>query len=519
MKTKTKIKLTLLWFGLFLTSLRGISFASYDVEFNWLADIFKNKLVWVHFKWWGNDFGWMMFVTKLKDLNSSEEISLSPSQKISWCKKQLRWYYWSALWGWVIYPLDEQTLNFWKWVNSSFYNGLQIEGGLYTACDGDPTSIYWQIIYKKNWKIIFALNAGFKYDVEGNTINWSSGFANSFQIYDWKTIGLIYDSRFGIGFVGGKVVTKWKDVVNYLNDHKVSKFVTNLTETAIENEVGANIIPIYWEWLDPQLAVRWLMNLYTSKFSNNQQLYTRLTTNKYKTVVLNWKILNISRVLNDARRKVEKICQWQWEEIDWSYNKIIWIESKWKTICLKWDGWEIIVNVDLTDDGDVTNIFVKWQNNKVIIKKSQTGPGYVNIFVDNWYVMFSNSINLLPINGEGNIDATNTVTSGAVFNGNVLVNWLVVWTDNDNLTWFKHKLYWWWSLASLNTVWENQSRQKYVGSFLWSEAKNYVDITKVFKWQCLDDGKWTDWVNCSDPNDKYGFVSFIIQKANYKRLW
>jgi hypothetical protein len=41
------------------------------------------------------------------------------------------------------------------------------------------------------------------------------------------------------------VVTKWKDVVNYLNDHKVSKFVTNLTETAIENEVGANIIPIY----------------------------------------------------------------------------------------------------------------------------------------------------------------------------------------------------------------------------------------------------------------------------------
>jgi hypothetical protein len=36
--------------------------------------------------------------------------------------------------------------------------------------------------------------------------------------------------------------------------------------------------------------------------------------------------------------------------------------------------------------------------------------------------MFSNSINLLPINGEGHIDATNTVTLGAVFNGNVLVN-------------------------------------------------------------------------------------------------
>jgi hypothetical protein len=166
---------------------------------------------------------------------------------------------------------------------------------------------------------------------------------------------------------------------------------------------------------------------------------------------------------------------------------------------------------------------VKWHNNKLILKSSQEGDGYVNIFVDDGFVLFDNNIDLVNIDGNGNVVDNNGVTSWAVFNGNIVVNGLIGGSGESNITSFWHKLYIYGSLASLNTIWdENEGRLKYLNSLFGLEEntlKWLMDITKVFGWTCEDIWKWTDGVNCSNPNDKYAFNALVVIKKQLENVF
>ena len=167
-----------------------------------------------------------------------------------------------------------------------------------------------------------------------------------------------------------------------------------------------------------------------------------------------------------------------------------------------------------------TDIVLLWKNNKIVIEKSQTWPGWVNLFLDRGYVMFKNNIDYNHlIWAKWELNHTNAVTSGAVYNWNIVTKWLVVWTDDGvNPTDFRHKLYLYGSLTSLNSLWEIVNRKPYIES-LWLDSA-YMDIFKSFSWDCGPDGKWvTDGVNCSSANDQYARKSLIIIKKRYKNIW
>ena len=235
--------------------------------------------------------------------------------------------------------------------------------------------------------------------------------------------------------------------------------------------------------------------------------------------MLKWKILNISEVLNRLRKNTQDICEWKWNsrpgDLPLNVIKSTDADIGW-TICLKLDNSKIIVEDNLTVDWKVTNIIIRWKDDKLVFKTVQTWPWYLNVFVDDWYVLFNNAASLVGIDENGKYKESGWVTSGYVFDGNLYVNWLIAGYDynNNKIEDFKHKFYLRGRLVSLNSVWDNTAREDYVQD-MWLD-KNYVNIMKTFSWQCLDDGKGIDDVNCSDENDKYAFNSVIIQGKNYK---
>jgi len=492
----------------------GIGYTySFNLNFLWLWDLFKRKIVWIHFKAGGNDFGWMFFVVSFKNINSSKESISNGITKKTNCAYKLKWYYYNSQHWQILYPLDEETLNYWQHISSNNYKNLKIEGGLYTLCDDNKDSIYWQIKYTKNSNKIFSLQAGFQYNYTGNSINYNK-FANNLQtIYNDDTtniVWLLYDSTYGIWFVWWKVNDWFVDIIDAMNRKPTKDIITKLWEYKIENIKNADINALYWIWIDTNLVVKWLMWLWSNTFNKSNIIKNFLNITKINnTVILKQSLLNIWIFLNKIRKNTDIICRWKWnKKID--ITKITNSDS-WKILCIKWDNLKTEIQNDLTLNKKVTNIIIKWKNNKLIIKRSQEWPWHINVFISNGYIMFDNTIDLLSINKMWIVDTTNWITSWAVFNGNIFINWLITWGSWDNISSFEHKMYIYGSVWSLNTVWENLGRVNYI-KWLWLNEE-YVDIATTFKWQCMwIDG--IDGVSCGNSNNKYAFNSLIIQKKH-----
>ena len=493
--------------------LLGNAHAGYNIVFNGLADAFKNKLVWLHFQWWWNNFWGMFFVTNLKDLSTPENIMVSPSKKITNCRKQIKWYYFNSLHWKILYPLDNNTKSLWSSVNPSYYSGLEITWWLYTECDGDENGVYWQITYKKGSKKLFILTAGFKYNANTNKINWD--FGQNLEIVRWKLVWLLYDSSYGIWFVWGEVLwNKFKELVDMLNEHSIEDVVEDIdSKEKIKFTDWTKTIyvkPLYWIVVDSNMLALWLLNVWANGKNITDGVignFVKNLTNK-KTVVTNAKVVNISSVLNMARKNAEKLCRWRWKIKYWTVNINIPIGSKYQ--CIKWDNLTINVNDDLTLNNDRVYIIVKWKKNKVIFRENQSDKWYVNVFVDNWMVLFDSWIYLESV----------WYTSGAVFKWNIIVNGIIWWTDStETLKVFPHKLYIYGSLASLNKIEKNEKTKENLQNLLWiDDIEDRYVITRVFGWRCLDIGKWTDGVDCSNPKEKYNFYSLIVIKKPYKNI-
>ena len=202
MKRKLLFKLILIFW--LLGSIIGISNANYAVNLNGLWDVLKNKVEWLYFSWWGNNFWGMFLVTDIENISPGVNIYLNWNKRLN-CKKQIEWYYWNSLRWWIIYPLDQQTLNYWKWVHLNYYNGLSMIWGFYTACDWDVASVYWQIKYSSSKIANYKIQAWRKYDIVTNNVIWTD-FAENLQIHsDSKISWLIVDSTYWIAFLW------WKD--------------------------------------------------------------------------------------------------------------------------------------------------------------------------------------------------------------------------------------------------------------------------------------------------------------------
>ncbi|MBS8121978.1 hypothetical protein, partial [Candidatus Vampirococcus lugosii] len=181
---------------------------------------FRDRLHQVHFTQ-DNEFMGYVLLLNYEAINNTKKIKLGTKDRD--CNKQLRGFYFNPMRGNNVYPIDEKTFNAWKNINNTNNNVFinYFTGGLYTECNENPHSIHGQIKYK--YKDIsednyFTLTAGFGKYSNIYDINLTE-FQHNFQVENHTNgnlpIGLIYDSTYGAGFVGGKVDGDIEEFITY----------------------------------------------------------------------------------------------------------------------------------------------------------------------------------------------------------------------------------------------------------------------------------------------------------------
>ena len=494
----------------------SISQADYSIDFLWLSNIFWNKLVGIHFLGWWNDFWWFLFVTWKK--NILDEDVKAGSETISTCQQKLRWYYFNPMHWDVLYPLDNETKQTWVNIDSANYSGLDLDGWFYTTCTDHLQSVYGMIKYKVNWKDKFSIYAGFEWDYTWNSIKLN--FKDNLQFIQRNDkenlVWLMYDSMFWLVFVWWRVDSWFNYVVEGLNNTWVDNYITTIENTRINTIDGdlVYITPLYGIWYLTKLVIKWLANIESPGTNNILLSYKRFTKTRW-TIYTDSPLLNIWKIKSRARKNAYRMCMWKWNNVSDYY---IDNNDEWKTICIKDDYKTLEITKDITINNSVTNIVMLWENNKVKIDTSQVWSGYINIFVDKWFVVFGtwNSA-LVSIDKKWEwADSGWWTTSWFIFNGNIIVNGLIWWADNVNDIWnYEHKLFIKWSLLSLNTIWINTARKEYVEKLFWVNYTNYVNLQDVFKWECI----WltgSDGSSCGDTGDVYNSQSLVIKKTHYE---
>ena len=176
---------------------------TFDLKSQSVADRFTD----IAFNTPGNDFGGGAFWLPSESLATPAVVSLNSKTKT--CLKQVRGMYYNPQRGNAIWPLDQATLLALK-SQTSGYDDLTMDGGLYTTCSGSGTtvgdtsdvySLYGQINYHlkgENTQLV----AGTQIAFTGNTM--APAFAESLQYFNNASpVGFLYDSVGGVGFVGG----------------------------------------------------------------------------------------------------------------------------------------------------------------------------------------------------------------------------------------------------------------------------------------------------------------------------
>jgi len=476
---------------------------AYSINFSIspIADIFKTKVVAVHFGNAWNNVKWFMIITYKKKLVLPVNISIWGES--IYCNYKLKWYYYNpGHWEDKIYPLDEETLNAWGW--SPWYS---IEWWLYMWCNWwDPNAVYWKITYKSWSTILYQLIAGTKYYSSSNDIKTELANNLEYGTIPWVMMWwLIYDTMYWIGFVGGTVNNWFTNIINVLNSKKVSKvFWANFS-----NNIWVSINTPFSSLADWFIAIQWLANLASDSY--NTSVTTKMQKellNQNTQKVLSVKVVNIYSVLNKLRKNSNILCRGKWEDISYIYSS-----DAGKVLCIAPSGDTVKITDNLAWTGKWTTIIVKWENKKVIVEKSQVWNWYTNIFVDNGYIIFPNSINLVKVDKNWQYNPSNYTTKGAYFKWDLIVKWIIAWGDSNwNLSTFNHKLYVYWKLIWLNTIWDNEKRNKMIEELLWTSAVPYVNLAKSFVWYCTDNWNGSDGINCSDLSDKYNFNSLIVHQ-------
>ncbi len=146
----------------------------------------------VHFNYNGNNFGGKLFFRDIKTV--AETVVLNWVRKS--CTKQIRGYYLNPARWLRIWPLDSDTLDYLRTVDSS-YNKLTLSGGLFICND---LSIYGSIVQRLNFNTYYLI-AWVNYDFLNNS--YLPSFMQSMLFVNWLSLGYIFDSYGGIASLFG----------------------------------------------------------------------------------------------------------------------------------------------------------------------------------------------------------------------------------------------------------------------------------------------------------------------------
>lgn len=176
-----------------------VTISNYDQLFVWAFSGLENTQTNLHRQYGGNDFRGLIFRRSFADVDAT--VTLGDESKT--CSKQIRWLYynsqrWNAFW-----PLDADTLTELQSLHSG-YNNLEIQGGLFTDCDGDTQHVYGQIVHTYDGGQ-YIMNAWTDVDTANNV--YTLQYDTSLTITGWLAQWYIVDSIGGIASVEGLAPT------------------------------------------------------------------------------------------------------------------------------------------------------------------------------------------------------------------------------------------------------------------------------------------------------------------------
>lgn len=559
-------------------------FADYDYA-SWsiftipdLSSSLIERFYEIHFNWNWIDLAWWFILTDITEwIFSGNWITIS----IEWtgnyvtCYNQYQWFYRNYTRWNLLFPLDNETKDSFSWD----WNWLDIEWWFYTNCDFSTyvwgtwlnnQTVIWQISYDyfdgSNTYNVANLQIWRKYSYHDNWIDHSTSWSEylitslfeNFDLpqFEWDLpVWVIYDDLYWLWLVGCSfpnntdfqtfVEQTWSitSMFSWVSEIDISWY----TWDSIEFDIDGNIIWCYITnpfslILQQILSVIW--QYWLSRWtSNNDYNYTKVINDLgYKksytwadSNISYWNIwwwnINISDVLNQSSKNINRFCDGIWNK----YNTEIFDDNDvGKTYCIddELSSENIFISEDLTLNWDVTNIYVK--NRNIVVNTSQIGldDWHLNLYVDNWYVLFqtdTNTWNLIEVNKWWYPIYTNSWSLDSewfYFNWNIVVNWLVAWINWTTIKPFEHKLYVNWALISLNTPSDPSIyRIKIVNDLsskrddVWKLDTAHIALKDVFVWRCNNYiESWSPWLYISDFDGAkctYPSRTIVVLKSNF----
>ena len=554
----------------------------------WAA--FRNNTNQIHFIGWGekwNNF-WGFFVMESNpELAVPVKLVVDGWATTITCKNKLNGYYYSAARWNILFPTNSSLLDKLKQNNPTTYSNISMNWGFYSNCDDQynitkkHNTIAWNINYIANSQPVFSLTAWRQYDLENNTMTSEDKLVWNFQLKDNAyPIGFFYDSDFWVSFLGWKILNwifsepKPDTPARIINTPWINTLITNLnnypSKIDILDEIKefTNDQIIFKDYNDgdykcePPLCSttitipRWQQVIAEAKklfaslksiiwadwiisfsdantwdivawITQSKKLINTEETNN-DIIVTKSNALNISDYLNKARTNAEILCRWKWINSANASNQIS------NDICIKDENnlWKTFnINTDLTQKWTPINIVIKsqkWFPSKLVINSTQVWNWYLNVFMDNWVLLFKNLpvSQLKEINSQGTLRQSGDWLAWYQWNmirWNFAINWIMAWTDDwTNLTGINNRLFVDWTFGSLNTIgrpiWTRIELVKanLWDSDIWNNYENYISLTKI------ENDDWTplyDWVlawrcNTDSSNDSSDWTKCINDKIS-----
>ncbi len=484
----------------------------------------------VHFNGAGNDFWGGIFWLNAKSLWLWSEALIkiykngvsTAGEKL--CTKLVRGIYYNSQRGNRIRPLDTYTLDLLKATNSN-YNGLTINGGLYTACTGDNKYwIFWHITYTQSGTVSHIV-AGTKLKYTENI--WSGEFAHSLEYFDNKTpLGYIRDSYGGIGFVWGELSGS-NNLIAFLNQGGtinswftyISPWSTIITvPTRAQtlrtfNQTGNSAINTMWN-----LIVQWTIGLSNNL---NQTDKDSLMGNQQGNSTIFSSNINNADINNQAKEYSEKLCKGKRETM--SDNMVLTQTTK-STLCYKGVGqYSLEIDINQAQEELYKNKTIIMKNGHIILTwNMENDSAPLDLFIDegNLYLPISTiNSNQTYFDIQGYPTINNGTSKGLFIKGNIIINGLLIGGTPGSEWSIMNKTHVQGKFFSLNTPFEpTNNRERQIDALLGGTGYDeYINLQNLFKREC-NLGTGTDGTVCGYGTDISRVPLVIIDNAFPSRL-
>ncbi len=485
------------------------------VVFGAISLSFKSINIWlsvigINFSGPWNEFLGSLLIDKIVDLTGSDIQTINLGGKSRICSKQILWLYFNSQRWNRLRPLDQSSWEQLKEISPSYDDLTEFIWWLYTNCIGtwiDASSIFGQIKHVWKWETYYIVAWT---QMNYNANQFIPSFADSFQLFDvnqWiLSLWFIRDNHGGIGLVwwpsrlvngvGGVSVPEWTtNLIGFLNASWSIKTAFNYSWGYITTTNPSTLV--WWNFSDWYLDL-WWTNLFWNLFvrgsvwiSNSYQDKDSLpTTTQTEALLFNLSDINISTLVNAARKNSSSLCRDKW--MSWSSLS----SSSSDILCFK----NTNLNIDLADAAKYWKKTIVLVNGNVIATNSMKGNNSpLELFIDkgNLYLKDPSVSDLEYFNWEWYPDSfPNDNFQSEFLKWVFIINGLIIWSWS---TWptFQHKLVIHGRITSLNSPEATAKRIQQVNAVLWAGFDGMIDLDNIFVRKCSLGWTGSDSTKCN----------------------